>query len=208
VESLDDVIDAMIAERVIHRHRRIWLIAIAIVVALAIVVFFTGGWKYKEGRKVPTLTAPATVTAGRFEFSFSSAEIIRTPKDKYTEAETRVEVKFDVKNIDGEEHESKSVDGDLLRLVPGPGKDLIKSNGGDCRGELNWEIVYGLPPESCFTKFDVPVDFSADVVEIGVLGEKYEADSGVLGASQNPYWHNETATAVVRVPTTTRTETK
>ena len=49
MESLDDVIDAMIADRVIHRHRRKWLIAIAIVVVLAVVVFFTGGWKEKHG---------------------------------------------------------------------------------------------------------------------------------------------------------------
>ncbi len=50
MESLDDVIDAMIADRVIHRHRRKWLIALASIVVLAVVVFFTGGWKEKKGR--------------------------------------------------------------------------------------------------------------------------------------------------------------
>ena len=47
MESLDDVIDAMIADRVIHRHRRKWLIALALVVVLVLVILFTGGWKEK-----------------------------------------------------------------------------------------------------------------------------------------------------------------
>ena len=84
MESLDDVIDAMIADRVIHRHRRKWLIAIALVVVLALVVLVTGGWKEKEGRTVPTLTAPATVEAGRCEFDFTKA------RDQGPEAEDGV----------------------------------------------------------------------------------------------------------------------
>jgi hypothetical protein len=207
VESLDDVIDAMIADRVIHRHRRKWLIAISIVVVLALVVLVTGGWKEKKGRKVETLTAPVTVTAGRFEYNFIRAEIIRKPKTSTSKAEASVKVYFEVKNVDEEEHKSKSVDGDLLRLVPGGGQDLIKSNGDDCRGVLGWVLVYGLPPESCFTKFDVPPDFSAEVVEIGILGERYESDTTIFGANDDPYWHNETATAVVRVPAVTKIDT-
>lgn len=217
MESLDDVIDAMIADRVIHRHRRTWLIAIALVVVLAVVIFFTGGWKKKEGRTVPTLTnlattvgdatkvgAATTVSAGKWEFSFSRAEIVRTPKDKYTEAKAELRVYFDLKNIDTEEQTSDSLAGKLLVLVPGGGKDTIESNGADCRGELNWVVVYGLPPESCFTKFDVPADFTADLVEIGVLGEHYESDNGLLGANEDPYWHNPSPVAVVQLkPTVT-----
>lgn len=202
MESLDDVIDAMIADRVINRHRRKWLIVVAIVVVVAVVVLFTGGWKEKTGRKVPTMTAPATVTAGRFEFNFTRAEIVRTPKDKYTDAKAELRVYFDVKNVDSEEQASHRVDGDLLRLVPGGGKDLVQSNGADCRGELGWQLVYGLPPESCFTKFDIDPDFAADMVEVGILGEKYESDSGLIGASEEPYWHNEEPTAVVQLKPT------
>ena len=200
MESLDDVIDAMIADRVIHRHRRFWLIAIAIVVAAILVVLLTGGWTERQGRGVPTLTdLPATVTAGRFEFTFTKAEIVRTPKGEYTDAEAKLRVYFEAKNIDTEKQTSTNVDGSLIRLVPADGKDLVKSNGADCRGELGWELVYGLPPESCFTEIDVEPDFAAETVEIGVLGERYEAASGVNGASDEEYWHNATAVAVVRL---------
>jgi hypothetical protein len=208
VESLDDVIDAMIAERVIHRHRRKWLIAIAIVVVLALVILATGGWKEKKGRKVETLQAPVTVEAGRFELGFSKASIIRTPKTTYDPAKARVEVSLELKNIDTEEHTSHRLDGDLLVLVPGGGQDIIKSNGATCRGELGYVLVYGLPPETCTSKFDVPADFKGDVLEFGVLGEKYVADNGLLGATEDPYWQAETPVAVVRVPTTTVTEAK
>ena len=202
MESLDDVIDAMIADRVIHRHRRKWLIAIAIVVVLVLVVLFSGGWKKKEGRKVPTLTAPVTLTAGRYEYNFTKAEIVRTPKTKYNDAKAELKVYFDAKNVDSEEQTSHNVDGDLLRLIPAGGKDLVTSNGDDCRGVLGWELVYGLPSESCFTQFDIPADFTADVVEIGVLGERYESDPSVLGANDDPYWHNDTADAVVQLKPT------
>ncbi|HET6989516.1 MAG TPA: hypothetical protein VFI00_23000 [Kribbella sp.] len=216
MESLDDVIDAMIADRVIHRHRRKWLIAIAIVVILAVVIFFTGGWRKKEGRTVPTLTnlsgtatvgTAATVTAGRWEFSFSKAEIVRTPKDKYTQAKAELRVYFDLKNVDTEEHTSGSLNGKLLVLVPGGGKDVVDSNGADCRGEIGWVVVYGLPPESCFTKFDVAPDFAADMIEVGVLGESYDGDSGLLGANEDPYWHNEAPVAVVQLKPTVKVDT-
>jgi hypothetical protein len=203
VESLDEVIDAMIADRVIHRHRRIWLLLIALVVVAALVVLATGGWKEKKGRTVPTLEAPVTVTAGRFEFNFTKAEIIRKPKGEYSDAETTLKVYFTAKNIDSEEYTSESIHGDLLRFVPGGGKDLIQSNGGSCHGDnLNWVLVYGLPPEDCSTKFKVEPDFAADVVEIGVLQEHYESDNGSLGVNEKPYWHNEDAAAVVRLKPT------
>lgn len=208
MESLDDVIDAMIADRVIHRHRRKWMIAIGIVVALVLVIFLTGGWKERKGRTVETVSAPVTVEAGRYEFGFTSAKIIRKPKTDYSEAETRLQVYFELKNIDNEEKESQSLSGGLLNLVPGGGKDLIESNGATCHGELNHVLVYGLPAQSCYTKFEVPVDFSAKQIEIGVLGEKYDSDSALLGASEEPYWHNEEPVKVVRLETTTETEQK
>jgi hypothetical protein len=205
VESLDDVIDAMIAERVIHRHRRKWLIALAVVLVAIVVVLFTGGWKEKQGRTVPTLSAvsaPATVTAGRWEFTFSKAQIIRTPKDEYSAAKAVLRVSFEAKNIDSEEQATNSIEGGLLRLVPGGGQDNIESNGGTCRGQINWRIVYGLPPESCTTEFEIPADFAADQIEVGVIGERYESDNGVLGASEDPYWHNDEPIAVVQLKPT------
>lgn len=203
MESLDEVIDAMIADRVIHRHRRIWLILIALVVVAALVILATGGWKEKKGRTVPTMDAPATITAGRFEYNFTKAEIVRKPKTQYSKAETELKVYFEVKNIDTEEQKSESVRNQLLRLVPGGGEDLIESNGSTCHGDkTSWVLVYGLPAESCSTKFEVEPDFAADVVEIGVFQEKYEGDYGTLGANEDPYWHNEEPAAVVRLEPT------
>lgn len=202
MESLDDVIDAMIADRVIHRHRRKWLIAIALVVVLALVILATGGWKEKVGRTVPTLTAPATVEAGKWEYNVTKAEIRVRKKSEYREAEAELRVYFDLKNIDEEEKTSDSLQGKLLVFVPGGGQDLVESNGGECHGVLNWVVVYGLPPESCFTTFKVPADFSADLVEIGIQGERYESDNGLLGANEDPYWQNPRPDAVVQLKPT------
>ncbi|TDD46859.1 hypothetical protein E1263_35725 [Kribbella antibiotica] len=203
MESLDDVIDDLIADRVIRRHRRTWLIVIGAVVVIALLVLVTGGWKEKTGRAVPTLVAtvdaPATVSAGRWEYSFSKAEIIREPKTEYSAAKAELRVYFDLRNIDTEEKESDSLAGNLVRLVPGGGQDLIESNGGTCRGEIGWVMVYGLPAESCFTKFEIAPDFSADQIEVGILGEQYISDNGLLGANEEPYWHLPEATAVVRL---------
>jgi hypothetical protein len=208
VESLDDVIDAMIADQVIHRHRRKWLIVLAAILVLAVVIFFTGGWKKKEGRTVDTLDAPVTLTAGRYEYGFTSAEIIRTPKTTYDPAKSRLVVTFDLKNVDDEEKQTQSLLGGLLRLVPPDHSDLVSSNGASCRGQLNYKLVYGLSALRCTAEFKIPNTFTATVVEIGVLGEKYVADNGLLGVSDKPYWHNEAAEAVVRVPTTIRMEKK
>jgi hypothetical protein len=209
VESLDDVIDAMIADRVIHRHRRKWLIAIALVVVLALVILVTGGWKEKKGRTVDTFQAPATLEAGRFEFGISSAKIIRTKKTTYDPAKASLEVSMEVKNIDSETKASNVMSGDLLQIVPGPdlikaigNKELIKSNGATCHGELNYVFVYGLPAQSCTAKFDIPANFSAKEIEVGVLAEQFISDDELTGASGDPYWQDETPRAVVRVPTT------
>jgi hypothetical protein len=208
VESLDDVIDAMIADRVIHRHRRKWLIAIALVVVLALVILVTGGWKEKKGRTVDTVQAPITLEAGRFEFGISSARIIRTKKTTYDPAKASLLVTMEVKNIDSETKASVVMSGDLLQMVPGPdliktnGKDLIESNGATCHGQLNYVFVYGLPAQSCTAKFDVPANFSAKEIEVGVLAEQFISDDEITGASGDPYWQSETPQAVVRVPTT------
>ncbi|WP_433163953.1 hypothetical protein [Kribbella sp. CA-247076] len=199
MESLDDVIDAMIADRVIHRHRRKWLIAIALVVVLALVILAVGGWKQKVGRTVPTLTAPATVESGKWEYNVTKAEIRVRKAGEYTEAEAELRVYFDLKNIDEEEKKSDSLQGKFMVFVPGGGQEHVQSNGNTCRGELNWVLVYGLPPESCFTNFKVPADFTSDLVEIGILGERYESDEAVLGANDEPYWHNERPDAVVQL---------
>ncbi|MGZ0149829.1 hypothetical protein ACXJJ3_22405 [Kribbella sp. WER1] len=202
MESLDEVIDAMIADRVIHRHRRVWLLVIALVIAAILVVLATGGWKEKKGRTVPTLDAPATVTAGRFEYTFTKAEIWRKPKTEYSKAEASLKVYFTAKNIDSEEQTSDSVQGNLMRFVPPNHADLVESNGNSCKGDnLNWVLVYGLPPEECSTKFDVGPNFAQQEVEIGILQEHYEGDNSALGANPKPYWHNEDAAAVVRLKT-------
>lgn len=205
MESLDDVIDAMIADRVIHRHRRKWLIAIALVVVLAVVIFFTGGWKEKKGRTVDTMDAPATIEAGRFEVGFSKATIWRTPKTEYSPAKSRLEVELQLKNIDEEERASHRFDSKLLKWVIA-GKDPVESAGVSCKDEIGWVLVYGLPAETCIAKFDVSPNFSTDQVELGLLGESYKGDNGLFGASEDPYWHDDRAVAVVRVPTTIEME--
>jgi hypothetical protein len=166
------------------------------------VILATGGWREKKGRVVPTLEAPATVTAGRFEFGFTKAEIVRKPKTDYSKAETTLKVYFTAKNIDSEEQTSESVRNQLLVFVPGGGQKVVESHGGDCKGGLNWDLVYGLPPEECSTKFDVEPDFAADLVEIGVFEEHFKADNGSLGLSEKPYWQGATPAAVVRLKPT------
>jgi hypothetical protein len=209
VESLDDVIDAMIADRVIHRHRRKWLIAVGVVVVLALVILLTGGWKEHKGRTVDTLDAPTTLKAGRFEVGVSAAKIIRTPKTDYSPAKARLAVELQLKNIDEEEKKSTSFNGDdLLRWVIA-GKDPVKPANVSCKDrKIGYVLVYGLPAENCIAEFEVSPNFGTDQTEIAVLAENYVADSGLLGASENAYWHQESAVAVVRVPTTIETETE
>jgi hypothetical protein len=210
VESLDDVIDAMIADRVIHRHRRKWLIAVAAILVLAVVIFFTGGWKEHKGRTVDTLDAPTTLKAGRFEVGVTDATIIRTPKTDYSPAKARLEVGLQLKNIDEEEHKStRFLDEDLLRWVV-PGKDPIKPANVKCKDKkiINYVLVYGLPAEACVATFEVSPSFSTDLTEIGVLAEEYTSDEGLFGASEKPYWQGEKAVAVVRVKTTITTESE
>jgi hypothetical protein len=177
-------------------------------VVLALVILVTGGWKEKKGRTVDTVQAPITLEAGRFEFGISGARIIRTKKTTYAPAKASLLVTMEVKNIDSETKASVVMSGDLLQIVPGPdliktnGKDRIESNGATCHGQLNYVFVYGLPAQSCTAKFDVPANFSAKEIEVGVLAEQFISDDEITGASGDPYWQNETPHTVVRVPTT------
>lgn len=207
MESLDDVIDAMIADQVIHRHRRKWLIALGIVVVLAVVIFFTGGWKEKKGRTVDTMDAPVTLKAGRFEIGVSDAKIIRKPKTEYSPAEARLAVTVQLKNTDDEEKASIRFGSDMLRWVV-PGKEPIKPANVKCKDEavLGYTLVYGLPAEACVATFDTSPNFKTDQIEIGVLKESYRSASGLLGATEKPYWQGEEAVAVVRVKTEIVTE--
>lgn len=202
--ELDDVIDAMIADRVIHRHRRKWLVLIATVVVLALVILALGGWKEYQGRKIPTLEAPASIDAGRFQLEITGAKIIHRPKTTNTEGKSRVEVELDIRNIDDEEKTSNSMSGDMLRLVT-PG-EILKSNGATCNGDLGYKLVYGLPAVHCTSKFDVPAGFSTTVLEVGVVGEVHKA-SDVLGSTDDPFWQDGKALAVVRITATQETET-
>ncbi|NEA33337.1 hypothetical protein [Streptomyces sp. SID13031] len=208
MESLDDVIDAMIADRVIHRHRRKWLIAAALVVVLALVITFTGGWKEHQGRSVDTFDAPTTVKAGRFEVGVSAATIVRTPKTDYSPAKARLEVELQLKNIDEEERTSDDFSGERLLWWIVPGKDPIKPANVSCKGIIGYVLVFGLPAEKCVAKFDVSPNYKGELTEVGVLAESYDSDAGMLGASEDPFWHNETAVAVVRVPTKITTESE
>jgi hypothetical protein len=189
VESLDDVIDAMIADRVIHRHRRKWLIAVGLVVVLAIVIFFTGGWKEHKGRTVDTLDAPTTLKAGRFEIGVTAATIVHTPKTDYEPAKARLELAVQLKNIDEETHTSATFSEDKLLNWIVPGKDLIKPSAMKCKDKkiIGYYLVYGLP---------------------AVWAESYDSDEGLFGASDNPFWHNEAPLAAVRVKTTSTTESE
>ena len=68
-------------------------------------------------RTAEEFQAPVTLEAGRYEMHFTGAKVISKPKGEYTEAETRVEVAFDLRNIDEEEKRTSSMGGSLLRLV-------------------------------------------------------------------------------------------
>lgn len=203
--ELDDVIDAMIADRVIHRHLRKWIIGFAVLVALVLIIWLTGGWKETTERTAEEFQAPVTLEAGRYELHFTGAKVISKPKGEYTDAETRVEVAFDLRNIDHETRTTESMNGDLLRLIPGRGGKLIKANGATCRGELNYGPVYGLPAVPCTAKFEVPIGFKETDLEVGLLAEEFFSDEG-LGSTDNPYWHDQKVVGVVQLKATLETE--
>jgi hypothetical protein len=201
--ELDEVIDAMIADRVIHRHLRKWIIGFAVLLALVLVIWLTGGWKKTTERTAEEFQAPVTLEAGRYEMHFTGAKVISKPKGKYTEAETRVEVAFDMRNIDEDTKTTSSMSGSLLRLVT---RDkILKSNGATCRGQLNYGVVYGLPPVPCTAKFEVPLGFKETDVEVGVLAEEFTSRAA-LGEVADPYWQGEQVVGVVQLKATLETE--
>lgn len=201
--ELDDVIDGMIADRVIHRHLRKWVIGFAVLIALVLVILVTGGWKESTERTAEEFQTPVTLEVGRYEMHFTGAKVISKPKGAYTDAETRVEVAFDLRNIDEETRTTSSVNGEILRLIA-DGK-LIKSNGATCRDQLNYGVVYGLPPVPCTAKFEVPVGFKETDLEVAVLAEMYVSDDSIDGDGE-PYWHDQKVVGVVQVKATLETE--
>jgi hypothetical protein len=205
VESLDDVIDAMIADRVIHRHRRKWLIALAVVVVLALVILVTGGWKKRTGAAVDTVDAPYTVDAARFEYGIRSAKIVRTPKTEYQKAEAKVIVSMDAKNTDSETKASASINGDDLLLVVANGEPL--SAGVRCKDDFGYNLVYGLRSVECTAEYEVAPDYDDTAVKIGVVGQAYEAENSLV-SSDEPVWQQGDALVVVQMKATVETEKK
>lgn len=203
MESLDDVIDAMIADRVIHRHRRKWLILITVVLVLAVVIFFLGGWKAKTGVAVDTVSAPYTVDAGRFEYGITSAKIVRTPKTGYSEAKAKVAVTLDVLNKDAETKTSAGVNGADLLLVTGEGEPLEASVR--CRDDFGYKLVFGLPAVKCTAEYDVPPDYDNTQVKVGVLGQAYEEPNSLIGGDELE-WQQGDALVVVQMEATVETK--
>ncbi len=195
--ELDDVIDQMIAERVIHRHRRKWIIALALLVVFIVVVYFLGGWERRVGRGVDEVSAPTTLNVGRFEIGIKKATIEHKKAGEYSEAETKLKLLIDVRNVDEETHRSDSLTDNVLRLVTTQGK-IINSDGAECRGELNYPLVYGLPAEECVSEFEVPTGYKDTDVEIGVVSEEFRGDEGI-GITDQPYWQEGPALVVVQL---------
>lgn len=202
MESLDDVIDAMIADRVIHRHRRKWLIALAVVVILALVILVFGGWKKRTGAAVDTVDAPYTVDASRFEYGIKSAKIVRTPKSEYQKAEAKVVVSMDALNTDEETHASASINGQDILLVVGDGEPL--EAGIRCKNEFGYDLVYGLPRVECTAEYEVAPDYSDTHVKIGVIGQSYSAEDSLV-SGDDPVWQQGDALVVVQMTATVET---
>jgi hypothetical protein len=196
--ELDDVIDQMIAERVIHRHRRTWLVLFIVLLAAILVVWLLHGWDRPASRTIDTVQGPTSLELGRYQFDFDSATIEHTPKGRLTDASSKVVVKLGLRNIDDETKKSESISGDLLYLVTKKG-DPVRSNGATCRDELNHVLVYGLPAEDCTTEFEVPVGYDDTDVEVAVVEEEYRGDDDIIGATDKPYWHEGHARVVVRL---------
>lgn len=196
--ELDEVLDQMIAERVIHRHRRKW-IALFVVLVLAIaLIWVLGGWKEPARGGVDVVQAPYTVEAGRFEYQIESATLEKKPAGKYSEAEANMIVRMGIRNIDTESKESNSVAGDLLYLGQ-KNADPIESSGATCNGDLNYKLVYGLPTQECTVKFRLAPDYSNTAVRLVVISEEYRSDADVIGATDEPYWHDGPVAVVVEL---------
>jgi hypothetical protein len=205
VESLDDVIDAMIADRVIHRHRRKWLIALAVIVVLAVVILVFGGWKKRTGAAVDTVDAPYTVDAARFEYDIKSAKIVQTPKTDYSKAESKVVVSLEALNTDKETKASASITGGQLLLIVPDGEPMDASVR--CKNDFGYDLVYGLPGVECTAEYKVTPDYSDTQVKIGVIGQEYSPEDSLV-SNDDPLWHEGDALVVVRMTATIETEKK
>ncbi len=196
--ELDEVLDQMIAERVIHRHRRKWIAAfVALVLAIGLIWVF-GGWSEPARADVDIVQAPYTIRTGRFEFQIDSATLTKTPAGKYSEAKAEITVRMGIRNIDEETQESDSVLSDLLYIAVKKG-DPIKSSGTTCNGELNYKLVYGLPTQECSVRFEVPPTYSDTAVRLAVFDEEYRSDSGTIGATDEEYWHTGDLQVIVEL---------
>jgi hypothetical protein len=203
VESLDDVIDAMIADRVIHRHRRKWLMVLALVVVLALVILVLGGWKKRAGAAVDTVDAPYTVDASQFEYGIKAAKIVRTPKSEYQKAEAKVVVSLEALNTDEETHASASINGDEILLVVADGEPLESSV--KCKNEFGYDLVYGLPRVECTAEYEVAPDYADTHVKVGVIGRSYSPEDSLV-AGDDPVWQQGDALIVVQMTATVETE--
>jgi hypothetical protein len=196
--ELDEVIDEMIAERVIHRHRRKWIVFFVLLVVGILVVWLLNGWDEPKRTVIKTVDAPYTFEGGRFEYQISDAALHRTPKGKYTDASAELIVSMGIKNIDEETKESTSVQGDLLYLLPRNGKP-VASNGATCNGDLNYKLVYGLPTQECTVRFEVPPTYTDTDVRMAIFTEEFRSDADIIGASENPYWHEGDIELIVKM---------
>jgi hypothetical protein len=196
--ELDEVIDQMIAERVIHRHRRKWIALFVLLVVGILLVWLFNGWDEPERPDIKTADAPYTIDGGRFEYQISDATLHHTPKGKYTDASAELTVSMGIRNIDEETKESSSVPGDLLYLLPHKG-EAVASSGATCNGDLNYNLVYGLPAQDCTVRFKVPPTYTDTDVRIAIVGEEYRSDAGVIGSSDDPYWHDGHVELIVKM---------
>ena len=187
--ELDEVLDQMIAERVIHRHRRLWIALLAAIVVAIGLIWVFGGWDQPARSDIEIVQAPYTVQAGRFEYQIESATLTKKPATKYSEAEADITVRMGIRNIDEETKESTSLVGDRLYIAPKK-LDPIESSGATCNGDLNYKLVYGLPTQDCTVRFKVPPTYSDTAVRLVVFDEEYRSDSDVIGATGEPYWHD------------------
>jgi len=196
--ELDEVIDQMIAERVIHRHRRTWIVFFVLLFAGILLVWLLDGWDEPERKVIKTVDAPYTFEGGRFEYRINAATLHHTPKGKYTDAAAELIVSMGIRNVDEETKESNSVSGDQLYLLPKSGKP-VASNGATCHGDLNYKLVYGLPTQKCTVKFDMPPTYKETDVRMAIIAEEFRDDGKIIGASDNPYWHGGDVKLIVKL---------
>jgi hypothetical protein len=196
--ELDEVIDQMIAERVIQRHRRKWIVFFALLFVGILVVWLLNGWDEPKRTTIKTVDAPYTFEGGRFEYQINAATLHHTPKGKFTEASAQLIVSMGIKNIDSEKKESNSVSGNLLYLLPRTGKP-VASNGATCNGDLNYKLVYGLPTQECTVKFDVPPTYEDTAVRMAIFAEEFRDDGNIIGVSDEPYWHEGHIELIVKM---------